>query len=104
MKPQFLKAKEGPIAGVVTGAALLVDYVLTIAISVAAGVDALFSLLPVGVHHYKLAAGLAFVVAGVEDPGALLPGLGDRVGDGRPGPVTRLLLDAYRRRINGGAG
>ncbi|HUJ86688.1 MAG TPA: APC family permease [Burkholderiales bacterium] len=53
----------GPAAGVVTGAALLVDYVLTIAISVAAGVDALFSLLPVALHEYKLAAGLAIVVA-----------------------------------------
>ncbi|HKI63659.1 MAG TPA: amino acid permease, partial [Burkholderiales bacterium] len=53
----------GPTAGVVTGAALLVDYVLTIAISVAAGVDALFSLLPVTLHNYKLAAGLAIVVA-----------------------------------------
>ena len=29
---------------------------------------------------------------------------GEKVGDGRPGPVTRLLLDAYRRRIIGGAG
>lgn len=27
---------------------------------------------------------------------------GTPVGDGRPGPVTRLLLDAYRRRIRGG--
>jgi amino acid transporter len=36
----------GPHAGLVAGAALIVDYVLTIAISVAAGVDAVFSLLP----------------------------------------------------------
>jgi amino acid transporter len=36
----------GPYAGLVSGAALIVDYVLTIAISVASGVDALFSLLP----------------------------------------------------------
>src|ERR1041385_2101488 len=36
----------GPRAGLVSGAALIVDYVLTIAISVASGVDALFSLLP----------------------------------------------------------
>ena len=34
----------GSKAGLVSGSALLVDYVLTIAISVAAGVDALFSL------------------------------------------------------------
>lgn len=37
----------GPTAGVVSGAALLIDYMLTIAISVAAGVHAIYSLLPV---------------------------------------------------------
>ncbi|MEW5702031.1 MAG: APC family permease [Candidatus Zixiibacteriota bacterium] len=36
----------GPKAGVVSGAALLVDYVLTISISIAAGADAVFSFLP----------------------------------------------------------
>ncbi len=36
----------GRRAGLVSGAALVVDYVLTIAISIAAGVDALFSFLP----------------------------------------------------------
>jgi amino acid transporter len=51
----------GPYAGVVAGAALLVDYVLTIAISVAAGVDALFSLLPIGFQKWKLITGLAVV-------------------------------------------
>jgi amino acid transporter len=40
----------GPYAGLVAGSALIVDYVLTIAISVASGVDALFSLVP-PVHH-----------------------------------------------------
>lgn len=35
-----------PAAGVVSGSALLIDYVLTITISVASGADALFSLLP----------------------------------------------------------
>ncbi|MEK7840667.1 MAG: amino acid permease, partial [Pseudomonadota bacterium] len=34
--------------GLVSGAALVIDYVLTIAISIAAGVDALFSFLPPG--------------------------------------------------------
>lgn len=43
-----------PRAGVVSGSALIVDYVLTIAISIASGVDALFSLLPVGAQHFKL--------------------------------------------------
>ena len=44
----------GPYAGLTAGAALIVDYVLTIAISVASGVDALFSLLPVSLQPYKL--------------------------------------------------
>jgi amino acid transporter len=35
-----------PTAGVVSGCALIVDYVLTIATSIAAGTDALFSMLP----------------------------------------------------------
>jgi len=52
----------GRHAGLVSGAALLVDYVLTIAISVAAGVDALFSLLPVALQKWKLATGLVVVV------------------------------------------
>ena len=45
----------GPYAGLASGAALIVDYVLTIAISIASGVDAMFSLLPVSLQHYKLA-------------------------------------------------
>ncbi len=52
----------GSRAGLVSGAALLVDYVLTIAISIASGVDALFSLLPPGWRDYKLAVGMALVV------------------------------------------
>lgn len=43
----------GPYAGLVSGSALIVDYVLTIAISVAAGTDAVFSLLS-GAQGYKL--------------------------------------------------
>ncbi len=52
----------GPHAGLVAGAALLVDYVLTIAISVASGIDALFSLLPIGFHSWKVATGFFLVV------------------------------------------
>jgi len=48
----------GPNVGVVSGAALLVDYVLTIAISIAAGGDALFSFLPAEWQTFKL--GLEF--------------------------------------------
>ncbi len=44
----------GRRAGLVSGAALIVDYVLTIAISIASGIDALFSLLPVGWQAFKL--------------------------------------------------
>jgi amino acid transporter len=51
----------GPRAGLVSGAALLVDYVLTIAISVASGIDALFSLLPVSFGPYKLGSEMALV-------------------------------------------
>ena len=44
-----------------SGAALIVDYVLTIAISVASGVDALFSLLPLGLHPFKIPLECAMV-------------------------------------------
>ncbi len=51
----------GPRAGLVSGAALMVDYVLTIAISVASGVDALFSLLPAAAGLFKLGTELSLV-------------------------------------------
>ena len=38
----------GPYFGLVSGSALLVDYMLAIAIAIASGTDALLSLLPVG--------------------------------------------------------
>jgi amino acid transporter len=44
----------GKKAGLVSGSALIVDYVLTIAISVASGVSALFSLLPAGMANMKI--------------------------------------------------
>ncbi|MDX2095999.1 MAG: APC family permease [Alphaproteobacteria bacterium] len=44
----------GPKTGLVAGGALLIDYVLTIAISIASGVDALFSMLPAGLQDCKL--------------------------------------------------
>jgi hypothetical protein len=47
------KVLGGP-AGVVAGCALLVDYVLTITISIAAGADAIFSFLPPGLHWLSL--------------------------------------------------
>ncbi len=44
----------GEKAGVISGSALLVDYVLTITLSIAACVDALFSYLPLSFHHHKV--------------------------------------------------
>jgi amino acid transporter len=44
----------GRRVGVVSGAALLVDYVLTITISVASGADAVFSFLPPSAAQYKM--------------------------------------------------
>ncbi len=44
----------GKSAGVVSGCALLVDYILTITVSIASGGDAVFSLIPVDYHHLKL--------------------------------------------------
>jgi amino acid transporter len=52
----------GPSAGLVSGSALLVDYVLTITISIAAAGDALFSFLPFGWHGSKLVVEFAFIV------------------------------------------
>ncbi|MBS1121215.1 MAG: amino acid transporter-like protein [Deltaproteobacteria bacterium] len=54
----------GPYPGLVSGSALLVDYVLTIAVSVASAGDAVFSFLPPGWHEYKLGSVLA-VLAGL---------------------------------------
>lgn len=44
----------GEKAGVVSGSALLVDYILTITVSIASCVDAVFSYIPKGFHHYKV--------------------------------------------------
>jgi len=43
-----------PRVGVVSGCALIVDYVLTISISIASGADALFSMMPAQWLHWKL--------------------------------------------------
>ena len=53
----------GPYAGLVAGAALIVDYVLTIAISVASGVDALFSLVPAVHQIVKLEVEIGIIIA-----------------------------------------
>jgi amino acid transporter len=50
-----------PATGVFSGCALLIDYVLTVTISVASGADALFSLFPSSEQHLKI----WFALAGV---------------------------------------
>ncbi|MFH0900289.1 MAG: APC family permease [Pseudomonadota bacterium] len=54
------KVLGGPV-GVVAGSALLVDYVLTITISIAAGADAIFSFLPALYHSLTLPVAFAGV-------------------------------------------
>lgn len=44
----------GPYAGLISGAALIIDYIMTIALSTAAGVDAIFSLLPRHFQPHKI--------------------------------------------------
>lgn len=52
----------GKQAGLISGGALIVDYVLTIAISTASGMDALFSLLPVELLRFKLTAEALLII------------------------------------------
>ncbi|WP_136418388.1 MULTISPECIES: APC family permease [Oxalobacteraceae] len=51
----------GPYLGLIAGCALILDYVLTVSISVAAGVEALASLLPLGFQPYKVWSEAFFV-------------------------------------------
>ena len=51
----------GRTPGVISGGALVVDYVLTIAISVASGVDAIFSFVPPGFAPLKLPCAIVVV-------------------------------------------
>jgi amino acid transporter len=51
----------GPYVGLVSGAALIVDYALTIAVSTASAMDAFFSMLPAHLFHYKLLAEVALI-------------------------------------------
>src|SRR5262249_10912313 len=51
----------GPKWGVISGSALLIDYVLTISVSIAAGADAFFSFLPLHLQVMKLPAEFAVI-------------------------------------------
>lgn len=52
----------GPRVGLVSGCALVVDYVLMITVSVAGGGNAVFSFLPQSLAHWKLPAEVATIV------------------------------------------
>jgi len=54
------RANLGPTPGLIAAAALLIDYVLTVAVSVAAGVAALTSALP-SLHTHRVALGVCFI-------------------------------------------
>lgn len=51
----------GPSAGLVVGAALLIDYILTVAVSIASGVDNIISAFP-GLHDARVWLAVLFVV------------------------------------------
>lgn len=51
-----------PGIGMVSGCALLIDYVLTITVSIASGADAVFSLLPIEYHSYRLVFAMGVVI------------------------------------------
>ena len=53
----------GPYAGLVSGSALIVNFILTAALSVASGVDALFSLLPLDWQTWKVPAEIVVIIA-----------------------------------------
>ncbi len=52
----------GPLFGVVSGCALIVDYMLTISISISSGVEAVLSFLPPGLYPHKLSFILLIVM------------------------------------------
>ena len=52
----------GPHIGLISGAALIIDFVLTIAVSTASGVDALFSLFPSNFIAYKLIVKIFIII------------------------------------------
>lgn len=51
----------GPLAGVVSGSALLIDYLLTIAISIASATDAIYSILPPHLQQHKVITEMALI-------------------------------------------
>src|SRR5690348_14834147 len=67
----------GPLAGLVAGCSLMTSYILTVAVSVASGVDAIVSALP-GTHEFRVEMCLGFVLLlvlgnlrGIRESGAI---------------------------------
>ena len=80
----------GKYFGLVSGSALVVDYVLTIAISIASGADAIFSFLPVTWLPFKFWLCLLVVVLMVADE----PARGEGIGAVAAADLHRLHRDA----------
>lgn len=51
-----------PFLGMLSGCALLIDYAMTISLSIAAGGDAVFSFIPIEYHHLKLWAEIGSIL------------------------------------------
>jgi amino acid transporter len=60
----YIVAKEnlGQTAGLIAGAALLIDYILTVSVSVASGVENIASAFPVFSEHKEIFCGLVIVI------------------------------------------
>ncbi len=52
----------GEKAGVVSGSALIIDYILTITVSIASSVDAIFSFFPMQYHKYKIISAAILII------------------------------------------
>ncbi|MFI7000480.1 APC family permease [Nocardia sp. NPDC050175] len=57
---EVVSSNLGPIPGLIVAAALLVDYVMTVAVSVAAGVDNIVSAAP-GLNPYRVVINIVFI-------------------------------------------
>jgi len=96
----YTVAKEnlGVYPALVAGAALLIDYVLTVAVSVAAGVAAITSAVPM-LFDYRIGLGLLFIAAimwanlrGVRESAAMFAG---------PSPSTSLRGSIRSKTVRG---
>src|ERR1700694_568240 len=89
----------GPRWGVVSGSALLVDYVLTISVSIASGADQVFSVLPLAAARWKLILEGAVIFILI-----LLSLLGVKVSVTVLAPIFGLFLVTHAVLLVGGLG